>query len=84
MIQNRSCVNGILAAVLSARIVPTHGALAKEKTPTPQKTAGKKAANKIDHPAARRIEAPNAPGDDKNDASKPETSGANAPATLTQ
>jgi hypothetical protein len=32
MIQNRPCVNGIVAAVLSASIVPTHGALAKEKS----------------------------------------------------
>jgi hypothetical protein len=31
------CVNGILAAVLSASIIPIHGALAQEKSPTAQR-----------------------------------------------
>ncbi|WP_457798699.1 hypothetical protein [Methylocystis sp. S23] len=77
MIQNRSCVNGILAAVLSASIVPTHGALAKEKAPAPHKTAAKK----TDHPAAHKVDKPEAP---KDEAAKPEASGAGAPATVTQ
>jgi hypothetical protein len=47
MIQQRPCVNGILAAVLSASILPIHGALAKEKTPATHKTA-KHAVKKID------------------------------------
>jgi len=46
MIHPRSCVNGILAAVLSASIVPIHGALAKEKSPAAHKAATKHAAKK--------------------------------------
>jgi hypothetical protein len=42
MIQNRSRVNGILAAVLSASIVPMHGALAQEKSPAAHKSTAKK------------------------------------------
>lgn len=41
MIQNRPCVNGIVAAVLSASIVPMHGALAKEKSHRLQKINSK-------------------------------------------
>ncbi|MBI1981316.1 MAG: hypothetical protein HYS63_07170 [Methylocystis sp.] len=37
MTNRRPCVNGILAAVLSASIIPIHGALAQEKTPTAQR-----------------------------------------------
>jgi len=37
MTNRRPCVNGILAAVLSASIVPIHGALAQGKSPTAQK-----------------------------------------------
>lgn len=64
MITTRPCVNGILAAVLSASIIPIHGALAKEKAaplkhavkqpakharPTPPKSdAGKSDAGKGD------------------------------------
>ncbi len=71
MIQNRSQVNGILAAVLSASIVPMHGALAKPKSPTPHKAAIKK----VSAPAAQKI--------DKQGALK-ETEGANAPAAIAQ
>ena len=49
MIHNRPCVNGILAAVLSASILPIHGALAKEekdKTPAAHKTVQKPAMKK--------------------------------------
>ncbi|WP_442755553.1 hypothetical protein ACNHKD_02480 [Methylocystis sp. JAN1] len=77
MIQNRSCVNGILAAVLSASILPIHGALAKEKSPTAHKTAAKK----TDNQSAHRIDKQETPRDD---AAKPETSGAGAPAPVTQ
>lgn len=78
MIQNRSCVNGILAAVLSASILPIHGALAKEeKSPT----AHKAAAKKIDKQAAHKIDKGETP---KEEAAKPETNGTNAPATMTQ
>jgi hypothetical protein len=34
----RPCVNGILAAVLSASVIPIHGALAQEKTPAAQRS----------------------------------------------
>lgn len=37
MSNRRPCVNGILAAVLSASIIPIHGALAQGKSPTAQK-----------------------------------------------
>ncbi|KAF2992038.1 hypothetical protein OGR47_00645 [Methylocystis sp. MJC1] len=77
MIQNRSRVNGILAAVLSASIVPMHGALAKPKSPD----APKSAAKKIDTSAVKKMHQPAAA---KDDAAKSETSGTNAPATVTQ
>ncbi len=77
MIQNRSRVNGILAAVLSASIVPMHGALAKPKSPD----APRAAAKKIDHAAVKKTDKQAAP---KDDAAKSETNGANAPATVTQ
>ena len=48
MIQNRPCVNGIVAAVLSASIVPMHGALAKEKSHRLQKINGKPATPKVE------------------------------------
>jgi hypothetical protein len=80
MIQNRSCVNGILAAVLSASIVPIHGALAKEKAPTPHKTA----ARRIETPAAHKTDSQEAHKDLKNGAAKPDAGGAEAPATMTQ
>ncbi|CAJ0885993.1 hypothetical protein AMST5_03667 [freshwater sediment metagenome] len=48
MIQNRPCVNGIVAAVLSASIVPTHGALAKEKSLRLLKINSKPAAPKVE------------------------------------
>ncbi len=41
MIHNEPCVNGILAAVLSASVIPLHGALAKEKSARLQKAIGK-------------------------------------------
>lgn len=44
MIKQRPCVNGILAAVLSASIVPINGALAKEAKSAPAKHAVKKPA----------------------------------------
>lgn len=37
MTNRRPCVNGILAAVLSASIIPIHGALAQGNSPTAQK-----------------------------------------------
>ena len=37
----RPCVNGILAAVLSGSIIPIHGALAQEKSPTAERPAAK-------------------------------------------
>lgn len=37
MTSRRPCVNSILAAVLSASIIPIHGALAQEKAPTAQR-----------------------------------------------
>jgi hypothetical protein len=76
MIQNRSCVNGILAAVLSASILPIHGALAKEKSPAAHKTAAKK----LDTQAAHKIDKPEM---SKDEAAKP-ASGGGAPATMTQ
>lgn len=78
MIQNRSRVNGILAAVLSASIVPMHGALAKPKSPDAPKSAAKKIDNNA---AAKKMHKPAA---QKDDAAKSETSGANAPATVAQ
>lgn len=38
MTSRRPCVNGILAAVLSASVIPIHGALAQEKTPAAQRS----------------------------------------------
>jgi hypothetical protein len=53
MIHNQTCVNGILAAVLSASIIPLHGALAKEKSPRLQKVSARPAAAKMErHDAA--------------------------------
>lgn len=49
MIHNQPCVNGILAAVLSASVIPLHGALAREKSARLQKAIAKPAAR----PAAR-------------------------------
>ncbi|MCC3245634.1 hypothetical protein LG047_09910 [Methylocystis sp. WRRC1] len=46
MIHPRPCVNGILAAVLSASILPIHGALAREKAPAAHKAAKKHAVKK--------------------------------------
>jgi hypothetical protein len=68
MIHNRPCVNGILAAVLSASILPIHGALAKEekdKTTAAHKTVEKPAIKKPMKPAAG-----------KDDAAKPDAAGA--------
>ncbi|PPD46631.1 MAG: hypothetical protein CTY15_01070 [Methylocystis sp.] len=73
MIQHRPCVNGILAAVLSASILPIHGALAKEKTPAAHKAVASKAAKKID-----KQDAP------KEESAKPEGSGAGAPSAIPQ
>lgn len=63
MIQNRPCVNGILAAVLSASILPIHGALAKakEKLPGEHKAVAK--------PETKKPAKPDAP---KEDAVKPD------------
>lgn len=52
MITCRPCVNGVLAAVLSASFLPVHGALAKEKTPAAQKHAAKSIAKKPEKPSA--------------------------------
>ena len=41
MTGRRPCVNGILAAVLSASVIPIHGALAQEETPTAQRIVAK-------------------------------------------
>ena len=41
MTGRRPCVNGILAAVLSASIIPIHGALAQGQTPTAQRTVAR-------------------------------------------
>ncbi len=46
MITQRPCVNGILAAVLSASILPMHGALAKEAKPASTKPVEKHAMKK--------------------------------------
>jgi hypothetical protein len=70
MIENRTAMNGILAAVLSASVVPIHGALAKEKSPAAHKAAARAAAKKHEN-----AEAP------KDDA-KPD--GGGAPATATR
>jgi hypothetical protein len=70
MIQNRTAVNGILAAVLSASVVPIHGALAKEKSPAAHKAAAR--------PAAKKHEKSEAPKDD----AKPDDAG--APANVTR
>lgn len=51
MINQRTCVNGILAAVLSASFLPIHGALAKEEKPT---TAAKHAVKKQTKPPAHK------------------------------
>ena len=61
-----------LAAVLSASILPIHGALAKEKTPAAHKATAKHAVKKID-----KQDAP------KEEAVKPDA-GAGAPATMSQ
>jgi hypothetical protein len=42
MIQNRTAINGILAAVLSANFLPIHRARAREKPSAPQKPASGK------------------------------------------
>jgi len=67
MIQHRSCVNGILAAVLSASILPIHGALAKDKSPAAHKASTKHAAKKPAQPDANKAEPAtqemNTPGD---------------------
>jgi hypothetical protein len=70
MIQNRTAVNGILAAVLSASVIPIHGALAKEKAPAAHKAAAR--------PAATKHEKAEAPKDD----AKPDDAG--APTTVTR
>jgi hypothetical protein len=63
MIHNQSCVNGILAAVLSASVIPLHGALAREKSARLQKaTAKHRPASPPErdavNPASARVEAP--------------------------
>lgn len=68
MINNRPCVNGVLAAVLSASVLPIHGALAKEakdKTPAAHKT--------VEKPAMKKPVKPDAA---KEDAAKPDATGA--------
>jgi len=81
MINHRPCVNGILAAVLSASILPIHGALAKEKSPVAHKTAAKPAAGNADRNAEKKIDTQDAP---KEELAKPDAGGANAPVTMTQ
>ncbi len=56
MTNRRPCVNGILAAVLSASIVPIHGALAQEKSPTAQRPV-------VKLPATLPVKNESAPGE---------------------
>ncbi len=52
MIHSQPCVNGILAAVLSASVIPLHGALAKEKSARLQKAIAKPVVAKAIKPDA--------------------------------
>lgn len=52
MINQRPCVNSVLAAVLSASFLPIHGALAKEEKPAKAQTAAKHSAKKQTKPVA--------------------------------
>jgi hypothetical protein len=61
MIQNQPCVNGIIAAVLSASITPLHGALAREKSPRLQKISSKQRAPKMDATLVAMVAKPAAP-----------------------
>jgi hypothetical protein len=53
----RSCANGILAAVLSASFLPIHGALAKEARSATAPGAAKHVAKKPAKPPASKHEA---------------------------
>ncbi len=53
----RPCVNGILAAVLSASFLPIHGALAKEERSANAPGAAKHAAKKPAKPPAPKQDA---------------------------
>ncbi len=55
MIHNEPCVNGILAAVLSASVIPLHGALAKEKSPRLQKAMGKPVKTNVAPPGVAPV-----------------------------
>lgn len=57
MINQRPCVNGVLAAVLSASFLPIHGALAKEEKPANASSAAKHAAKKPAKPTAQKQDA---------------------------
>ncbi|MFZ3181785.1 MAG: hypothetical protein WA156_16645 [Methylocystis silviterrae] len=65
----RPCVNGILAAVLSASFLPIHGALAKEDSsanaPGAAKHAAKHAAKKPAKPPAQKQDANKPTPDDE-------------------
>ena len=65
MLNQRSCVNGILAAVLSASFLPIHGALAKEERSTNAAGAVKHAAKKQTKPAALKQDANKPSPDDQ-------------------
>ena len=64
----RPCVNGILAAVLSASFLPIHGALAKEDRSANAPGAAKHAAKK---PAPKQDANKPTPGDEGGAGDKP-------------
>lgn len=70
MINQRPCVNGVLAAVLSASFLPIHGALAKEEKPAKTPMAAKQTAKKQTKPAAPKEDA------EKGDVDAPANGGA--------
>ena len=61
----RSCANGILAAVLSASFLPIHGALAKEERSANASSYAKRGAKKLPKKPAVKHDAntPSPPGD---------------------
>jgi len=70
MINQRPCVNGILAAVLSASFLPIHGALAKEEKPAKTQAATKHVAKKQTKPVAPKADS------DKEEIDAPQSGGA--------
>jgi hypothetical protein len=65
MINQRPCVNGVLAAVLSASFLPIHGALAKEDRSANAPGAAKHAAKKPAKPPAPKQDASKPTPDDQ-------------------